>query len=671
MRLFHELRDRNVFRVGAAYAIVAWIAMQAGDILLGNFGAPEWVFRALVVLLALGFPVALLLAWAFELTPEGIRRNAEVDRAGSLEAGARRPVDYAIVAGLVVVIGLMAMDRFGAWGAGPLDSDRPFIADAGPAEAGVPHGDRRAIAVLPFDNFSPDPNDAYFAAGITEELTSQLSRIGALRVMSRLAVTRALEADAPLTAVASALGVGTFLEGSVRKDRDRVRITAQIVDPVTGAHLWSDAFDRHLSDIFQIQRDVAMAIVDALRAELTPGEEARIAAVPTADLEAYELYLRSREHTGTDPVTNRRGIDLLWRAVERDPGFAEAWNTLSYRYFWASTHGHESAADSALALARHALDLEPSLSSAHGTLAMAHLAAERVGEAESAFARAIRLDPNHEGSLMDGAVVASMRGDLAEAIRRVSAALLLSPNLANTRFHVAMNLLLLGDVARARAWLALAAAEGMELSRLDLARLLLLTMDGPRDAALAQARHGLDRWAGIHEFESLTAAVLVFLESYGDPRDVIADRARDMPDVVTWHPIYRTWRTLYAFLLQQSGEGDRAAALLEESFASTRAKLDAGSDHPGRALEMATIRALQGETEDALEWLDRAYARGYRMHRFLDRDPMFAALQGHPRFESILLRMEEARGRERARVDREGIAAAVDSMIAEGARPRP
>jgi TolB-like protein len=660
MRLFHELRERSVFRVGAAYAIVAWIVMQAADILLGNFGSPAWVFQTLVVLLALGFPLALILAWAFEVTPAGIKRASEVDTATAGAPAARRPVDYLIVAGLVVVIGLMAMDRL---------SPAAGVGSDGPSAVGTPLGDPgdrtpRVIAVLRFENLSPEPNDAYFAGGITEELNSQLSRLGALRVISPLAVSQALEGGAPLARVAAELGLHYVLDGSVRKDGMRVRITPRLVDPVSSLSLWSETYDRQLSDIFQIQQEVAVAIVGALRATLTPQEAAGLARTPTENLDALELDLRARGLSGPDPVQNRRAIELLRHAVAADPDFAEAWSRLSWRYHWASTHGEASAADSSLALARRALDLNPDLAHAHWTLATAHFSAERIAEADEASARAMSLDPGGDTGSLDGAWLAGMRGELAEGVRRVTEGLLHSPNLANTRYHVAWRLHAVGDLPRTRAWLDLAAQEGMELPRLDMVEILARAEAGEADRALEVARAGLARWQDNHEFRSGAGTLLLFLGAYDEARPLIEERARAMPDVLWWFD--RTWRTMYAFLLQEAGEADRAAPLLEESLRSSLEWLQGGSDRPGRALEMAAIQALMGSDEAALEWLERAFARGYRAHRYLELDPMFASLRGEPRFQALLQRMEAATDRERARAEREGFFAVVDSMIAAG-----
>ena len=254
------------------------------------------------------------------------------------------------------------------------------------------------MAVLPFDNFSPTADDAYFANGITEEITSQLSRVADLRVVSRTAVTRALESDMSLAEIGEALNVAAILEGSVRKADDRVRITAPLIDASTNDHLWSQDFDRELSDIFAIQSEVAHAIVRALEAELTTEEQEMLDAAPTDDITAYNLYLRDRELRGNRPDENRSGIELLRQAVLIDSDFTAAWSRLAWRYVWEVRMGDPTAADSALALARHALELDPSLPDAHYALGSAFSVLERVTDVIEEFEHALDLDSDYSSA---------------------------------------------------------------------------------------------------------------------------------------------------------------------------------------------------------------------------------------------------------------------------------
>jgi TolB-like protein len=264
------------------------------------------------------------------------------------------------------------------------------------------------IAVLPFDNYSPDPADAYFASGMTEEITSQLSRVSALHVISRTAVSRALESRLSLAELAATLGVGAVLEGSVRKSGDMVRITTQLVDAMSGQHLWSTDFDRELADVFAIQREVALAIAAALQAELSPGEQARIDTPPTDNVAAYQLYLRSREFSAVGIATNRTAIELLRQAVALDPDFSDAWARLSWRYTWAARLGDLDAVEEAFATARRALDVDPESAFAHFALGSAYSVSEEIEENIASFERAIALDPDH--LTLTGPEPTTMRG---------------------------------------------------------------------------------------------------------------------------------------------------------------------------------------------------------------------------------------------------------------------
>jgi serine/threonine-protein kinase len=238
-----------------------------------------------------------------------------------------------------------------------------------PSSGTAPGG---SVAVVPFDNFSPSTEDAYFANGITEEITSQLSRVGDLRVVSRIAVSRALESEMSLAEIATTLNVGAILEGSVRKAGDRVLITAQLIDASTNDHLWSQDYDRELSDIFAIQREVALAIVSALEAELTNDEQDMIDAPPTVEITAYNLYLRDRELRGNRPDENRAAIELLRQAVSIDSTFVVAWSRLAWRYVWEAQLGNPTAVDTAVVIARRALAMDPDLPDAHYALGSAY-----------------------------------------------------------------------------------------------------------------------------------------------------------------------------------------------------------------------------------------------------------------------------------------------------------
>jgi TolB-like protein len=323
MKLLAELRRRNVFRVAAAYLIVAWLLVQLADILLGNFGAPSWVFQSFVTVLVLGFPLALFLAWALELTPDGVRR-ANAVQGESIAAPGRKPIDWLILAGLVVVIGLLVAERFQASvPVEPTDGAGVMLVVDG-------NGERKrlepSIAVLPFASLSADPEDAFFAIGVQEDVLTFLSRLAGIRVISRTSVEQFAGARPPIGEIATMLDVTHVLEGSVRRAGERVRVTVQLIETESDRHLWAEHYDRDLADVFAIQTEIAQAVAGQLKRQLEPEQERQLVA-PGTRPEVYELYLRARANrwrlTGID--NTRARVAELERIIELDSDYAPLW----------------------------------------------------------------------------------------------------------------------------------------------------------------------------------------------------------------------------------------------------------------------------------------------------------------------------------------------------------
>ncbi len=258
-----ELRRRSVFRVAVAYGLTAWLLAQVADLVLDAFPAPDWVMRSILLVLALGFPLALLLAWAFEITPEGIKREQDIERNAPRR---RRGLDALIIGVLAVAVALLLQDRF-VWTAGD------------PA----PGVDRRSVAAIPFENLSRDEANVPFTSGVHDDLLIQLSRIGSIKTISRRSVLQYRNTTKTVPEIAAELGVATILTGGVQRSGDRVRINVRLTDAATDEPLWAETYDRQLSaaNIFAIQSEIARSIADALRASLTAGEQQRLAAVPT------------------------------------------------------------------------------------------------------------------------------------------------------------------------------------------------------------------------------------------------------------------------------------------------------------------------------------------------------------------------------------------------------
>jgi eukaryotic-like serine/threonine-protein kinase len=519
------------------------------------------------------------------------------------------------------------------------------------------------IAVLPFDNYSPDPADAYFASGMTEEITSQLSRVSALHVISRTAVSRALESRLSLAEIAATLGVGAVLEGSVRKSGDMIRITTQLVDATSGQHLWSTDFDRELADVFGIQREVALAIAAALQAELSPGEQARIETPPTDNVAAYQLYLRSREFSAVGIATNRTSIELLRQAVALDPDFSDAWAFLSWRHTWAARLGDLDAVEEAFATARRALDVDPGSPFAHFALGSAYSVSEEIEENIASFEQAVALDPDHF-TLTDLSYNNAVTGRSAVALAQVTRAVRLSRNVPNTRAHAAAVLMMLGDEQRLEQWLDLAAAEGLEMSRLDLERARLLTSHGRSGRRSNSCARAVNAGRATRNSSGVSAALQVFLGDYQDVRSFIERQAEIAPAARLFGS--GTPRSLFAQVLLEEGEAVRAATLFEESLRINEEMFDAGRGWPERWMESAAIHALLGRPEESLLWLQRTFDAGFHVPGLLAQDRRFATLRDDARFQEIVARMADAQAAQRARVEAEGIAAEMDAMIAAG-----
>jgi TolB-like protein/Tfp pilus assembly protein PilF len=383
MTLVAELNRRKVFKAGAAYLVVAWLMVQAASIGFPAFEAPPWALRVFILVAMLGFPLALVLAWVLDLTPEGIRLDAKPSGSGRL---------YAIAA-LLAALAL-------AW---YFRGQPAYRADEGPSQApatpatGAPAADARSLAVLPFANMSPDPENEFFADGISEELLNVLSRVGQLKVASRTSAFAFKGKDKSVREIARELGVAHVVEGSVRKQGQRVRITAQLIDARTDQHLWSDTYDRELTDIFAVQEEIARAISGALGKAL--GLEGgvgqvRVAKV-TGDLAAYEVYLRGRQlfHQRGESLATAR--QLLEDAVARDPQFAQAWAVLSAVHIVSPgyiTVTEREGAGRADHAARRALELDDSLALPYAVLGRAAISQGDLLQADQWLEQAIEHD---------------------------------------------------------------------------------------------------------------------------------------------------------------------------------------------------------------------------------------------------------------------------------------
>jgi TolB-like protein len=466
--LLDEFKRRNVFRVAVAYVVLSWLILQMGDLLFDLMGLPEWANRIVLVILLLGFPVAVIFSWVYELTPEGVKKESAVDRARSITAETGRKLNHITIGMIVLGIAVIGIDRFFVPEpppAQPVTEMSPAAAaangttstgqGAATADDGLP-----SIAVLPFADMSPEGDQGFFSDGIAEEILNVLVKIDDLKVASRTSSFAFRGGQHDIPAIAEKLKVQHVLEGSVRKAGNRVRITAQLIDARDDRHLWSDTFDRELDDIFAIQDEIATAVVNALADALGSISrlEGGLVEADTGNLDAYELFLEGRElFIARDRLDE--GINLLERAVELDPAFARAWETLAALYSVAPSWGFgegETYQDLSVRTADKALQLDAERHFAHAIKAQALI--NRSGRIE--WDRAMELtekaldgNPKNATVWLWQGINYRFLGYTSKAREFLERCLELDPAYENCRNHVSFVDWETGNIDGAFAWL--------------------------------------------------------------------------------------------------------------------------------------------------------------------------------------------------------------------------
>jgi len=424
---FAELKRRNVYKVAVAYAVVAWLTIQAASIFLPAFNAPQWAMQVVILILVIGFPIALVFSWAFEITPEGIKRESEIEADESITHHTGRKI-----VGLTIALGVIAAGLFVFQLVREKSTPAPREMAHAPRQTEAATVPNKSIAVLPFDNLSRDPDNAYFVEGIQDEILTRLAKIGDLKVIARSSTLR-FQNKGDLPQIAQQLGVAHLLEGSVQKVNDQVRINVQLIKAANEAHLWAEIYDRKLTDIFAVESEIAKTIADTLKAKLTGSEQQVIAARPTENTEAHQLYLKGRffwnKRTGDDL---KKSIDYFQQATAIDPNYAPGYAGVADAY--ALLPGYTAGVPrdcypKAIAAAKKALELDESLAEAHTTLGIAIWSYEfDFAQANREFQRAIELNPNYAtGHQQYGNVTLAALGRFDEAIAEGKRAVELDP----------------------------------------------------------------------------------------------------------------------------------------------------------------------------------------------------------------------------------------------------
>src|SRR5437870_475239 len=576
---FAELKRRNVYKVAVAYAVVGWLIAQITTQIFPFLVIPNWIVRLVIVLIAIGFPIALVIAWAFEATPEGIKRTEDVDLNAQKRAPKKHAWIYVVVVGAAFSIGLFFVGRYSVRNA----------AGAAGTELSA-----KSIAVLPFDNLSRDPDNAFFAEGVQDEILTRLAKVADLKVIARTSTQKFKSAPENLPDIAKQLGALNVLEGSVQKVNDQVRVNVQLINALTNAHLWAEIYDRRLTDIFAVESDIAKTIADTLQAKLTGSEKTAISKEPTANTEAYELYHKGRSLWGKRTGDNiPKAIAFFEQAIARDPNYALAYAGLASAYI-----------------------LSPFYTGADRR--------EAGSKAKEAALKALRLDPNlAEAHAALGKVLFFSEIDLAGATREYKRAIELKPNDADAH-HWFSN-----DSLAALGQFDEAIAEGKRSVELDPLSIVINADLGETlfyarrfDESVAQLRKTLEiDPTSFYAHYNLGIA----LQAKGDLSGAIAEyeKAKQLTDNVAVS-------TFWAQAKAHAGDKDAARRMLSE--------LDEISQHREVLSYLRALLYLSLNNKDeALRWLEQSYEeRDGSNICWINVDPLLDPLHGDPRFEALV-----------------------------------
>jgi TolB-like protein/Tfp pilus assembly protein PilF len=445
---FSELKRRNVYKVAIAYAVVAWLLVQVATSTFPVLEIPNWAIKLVIALVLLGFPIALLLAWAFELTPEGIVRTEEVEPDNSITPKTGHKLIGVIVVAAALAIGFLIFQFTG--------SKAPL-----PASGKAPTVSAKSIAVLPFENLSEEKANAYFAEGIQDEILTRLATVRDLKVISRSSTAKYQSKPDNLKTVANELGVATLLEGAVQKAGDKVRINVQLIDAHTDSHLWAKSYDRDFKDVFAVESEVAQEIADALQAKLSPSESHALAYIPTQDAEAYDLFLKGeyqlRVAESVSAAEAYAQAEAFYRqALARDPKFAQAYSQLAYsllsRHWFVGRLAPAELAE-VKSLIDRALELAPDSPEAHLALGVFHYWGYRQYDAALAeFHRTLDLQPNNALARQYYAGIYRRRGEWERSLAEAKLSQELDPRDAQIPANIALTFAYLREWSEAERY---------------------------------------------------------------------------------------------------------------------------------------------------------------------------------------------------------------------------
>src|SRR5262245_16485948 len=575
---FSELKRRNVYKVAVAYIVGGWALSQGIAQVLPVFDVPNWAIRLVVLLIIIGFPIALIIAWAFEVTPEGIKRTEAADAAGQRSRGVAWI--YVVLIGAALSVGLFFVGRYTASQTTAEGGRSPVVAGSLPA---------KSIAVLPLVNESGDPKDEYFSDGLSEELIAALAQISGLKVIGRSSSFRFKDRKEEPKIIGQELGVTTLLDGTVRKQGDRVRIVAALVNAADGIQLWTQTFDRQLKDIFTVQEEIARAVADSLKVTLLGTDSRSGQASATDSAEAHNAYLQGHFHLVRRNVEDfRKAIDYYNEAIQLDPNYALAYAERGEAWAFTGdfTGQRPTAYPKARSDAEKAVAIAPDLAEARAALGWVLCLADwKFAEGLAELKRAKELSPANPTANDPLARIIVYLGRFDEGERQAREAMELDPLSTVTQ----------GNLAR------------------------VLFYAGKLDEAEAVARKAAElqpTGAGSHRFQVLIAA------QRGDGEAALRE-AQLEPD-----PGFRRFELAVAHYVR----GDRAAAdgALADLIANAR---------EGFAYQIAQVYALRGEKDKAFEWLETAFNDRDAGMLGLLADPVLRSLRDDARYKNLLAKV--------------------------------
>ena len=690
--LFIELKRRNVIRVGLAYVVAGWLLLQIADVVLNNIESPDWVFQAILLVVLLGFALALIFAWAYELTPEGLKKEKDVDRSDSITHVTGRKLDFVVIGVLVIALAYFAYDKFVVDEPG---YDSAVAVDDEATETEVPE---MSIAVLPFVNMSSDPEQEFFSDGISEELLNMLAKFPGLRVAARTSSFQFKGQNQDIGKIADTLNVAHVLEGSVRKAGTRLRITAQLIKADSGYHLWSETYDRELDDIFAVQDEIASAISEALKIKLaldSANNSAQPAIIKAANTESYEAYLRGRQ------LIHRRGRASLEEAVRHleqslrlDNNFAPAHAQLAIATILL-LESPQSYGDLSLEQVKRvaiphldrALELEPGLAEGHAGKALLAMDTSDLSASIEHARKALEANPSYIDAMNWLYLALGDLGRYQEQALVMDEILETDPLTFIGRTNYIAGLGLKGrseeghqiadEILKQNAWGGYSRhaemsfiyeanfAEGMGYSlrayaeeptdvfsnsllvqilswigEYDEARRVTDVLDAYVDTDQGRHQDAISATQRKLMFDPDNEAVIaaaadtLYLAGQIEKSRELFDRLRQFQP--TDRPISKSINTTMrlALVLRRMGDEDKAQEASRVAKQDHKMRIDAGLVNQFSARNEAMFAAFDEDTDAALEAITRAIELGWR-NPGLFRDPIFDEMRNEPRFVAL------------------------------------